>query len=100
MFAIAPATAAWPRYSAARWQRQAWLSIIRRNNFAHHRHVRGASARHLEEIEREARARRSAGYHAAGAECSYGCDLDEDVDFADLHPAHNAIPGDFPPSAS
>lgn len=63
-------------------------------------YVRGRErSRHPEEIEREARELVAAGYKditLLGQNVdSYGRDLDEDVDFADLIRRINAIPGDF-----
>ena len=63
-------------------------------------YVRGRErSRHPEEIEREARELVAAGYKditLLGQNVdSYGRDLDEDVDFADLIRRLNAIPGDF-----
>ena len=63
-------------------------------------YVRGRErSRHPDEIEREARELVAAGYKditLLGQNVdSYGRDLDEDVDFADLIRRLNAIPGDF-----
>ena len=63
-------------------------------------YVRGRErSRHPEEIVREARELVAAGYKditLLGQNVdSYGRDLDEDVDFADLIRSINAIPGDF-----
>ena len=63
-------------------------------------YVRGRErSRHPEEIVREARELVAAGYKditLLGQNVdSYGRDLDEDVDFADLIRRINAIPGDF-----
>lgn len=63
-------------------------------------YVRGRErSRHPEEIVREARELVAAGYKEItllGQNVdSYGRDLDEDVDFADLIRSINAIPGDF-----
>ena len=63
-------------------------------------YVRGRErSRHPDEIEREARELVAAGYKditLLGQNVdSYGRDLDEDVDFADLIRRINAIPGDF-----
>ena len=63
-------------------------------------YVRGRErSRHPDEIEREARELVAAGYKditLLGQNVdSYGRDLDEDVDFADLIRSINAIPGDF-----
>ena len=83
---------------------KAWLSIMYGcNNFCTYcivPYVRGRErSRHPEEIEREARELVAAGYKditLLGQNVdSYGRDLDEDVDFADLIRRINAIPGDF-----
>lgn len=63
-------------------------------------YVRGRErSRHPEEIVREARELVAAGYKditLLGQNVdSYGRDLDEDVDFADLIRSINAVPGDF-----
>ena len=84
--------------------RKAWVSIMYGcNNFCTYcivRYVRGRErSRHPDEIEREARELVAAGYKditLLGQNVdSYGRDLDEDVDFADLIRRLNAIPGDF-----
>ena len=83
---------------------KAWLSIMYGcNNFCTYcivPYVRGRErSRHPDEIEREARELVAAGYKditLLGQNVdSYGRDLDEDVDFADLIRRLNAIPGDF-----
>ena len=83
---------------------KAWLSIMYGcNNFCTYcivPYVRGRErSRHPEEIVREARELVAAGYKditLLGQNVdSYGRDLDEDVDFADLIRSINAIPGDF-----
>ena len=83
---------------------KAWVSIMYGcNNFCTYcivPYVRGRErSRHPEEIEREARELVAAGYKditLLGQNVdSYGRDLDEDVDFADLIRRINAIPGDF-----
>ena len=83
---------------------KAWLSIMYGcNNFCSYcivPYVRGRErSRHPDEIEREARELVAAGYKditLLGQNVdSYGRDLDEDVDFADLIRSINAIPGDF-----
>ena len=83
---------------------KAWLSIMYGcNNFCTYcivPYVRGRErSRHPDEIEREARELVAAGYKditLLGQNVdSYGRDLDEDVDFADLIRRINAIPGDF-----
>lgn len=82
----------------------AWIPIMYGcNNFCTYcivPYVRGRErSRHPEEIEREARELVAAGYKditLLGQNVdSYGRDLDEDVDFADLIRRINAIPGDF-----
>lgn len=82
----------------------AWVSIMYGcNNFCTYcivPYVRGRErSRHPEEIVREARELVAAGYKEItllGQNVdSYGRDLDEDVDFADLIRRINAIPGDF-----
>lgn len=84
--------------------RKAWVSIMYGcNNFCTYcivPYVRGRErSRHPDEIEREARELVAAGYKditLLGQNVdSYGRDLDEDVDFADLIRRLNAIPGDF-----
>ena len=90
------------------WHREtqyhAWVPIMTGcNNFCTYcivPYVRGRErSRHPEEIEREARELVAAGYKditLLGQNVdSYGRDLDEDVDFADLIRRINAIPGDF-----
>lgn len=81
-----------------------WVSIMYGcNNFCTYcivPYVRGRErSRHPEEIVREARELVAAGYKEItllGQNVdSYGRDLDEDVDFADLIRSINAIPGDF-----
>ena len=83
---------------------KAWLSIMYGcNNFCTYcivPYVRGRErSRHPEEIVQEARELVAAGYKditLLGQNVdSYGRDLDEDVDFADLIRSINAIPGDF-----
>ena len=83
---------------------KAWVSIMYGcNNFCTYcivPYVRGRErSRHPDEIEREARELVAAGYKditLLGQNVdSYGRDLDEDVDFADLIRRLNAIPGDF-----
>ena len=83
---------------------KAWLSVMYGcNNFCTYcivPYVRGRErSRHPDEIEREARELVAAGYKditLLGQNVdSYGRDLDEDVDFADLIRRLNAIPGDF-----
>ena len=83
---------------------KAWLSIMYGcNNFCTYcivPYVRGRErSRHPDEIEREARELVAAGYKditLLGQNVdSYGRDLDEGVDFADLIRRINAIPGDF-----
>lgn len=83
---------------------KAWLSIMYGcNNFCTYcivPYVRGRErSRHPEEIVREARELVAAGYKditLLGQNVdSYGRDLEEDVDFADLIRSINAIPGDF-----
>ena len=83
---------------------KAWVSIMYGcNNFCTYcivPYVRGRErSRHPEEIVREARELVAAGYKditLLGQNVdSYGRDLDEDVDFADLIRSINAIPGDF-----
>ena len=82
----------------------AWIPIMYGcNNFCTYcivPYVRGRErSRHPDEIEREARELVAAGYKditLLGQNVdSYGRDLDEDVDFADLIRRINAIPGDF-----
>ena len=83
---------------------RAWLPIMYGcDNFCTYcivPYVRGRErSRHPDEIEREARELVAAGYKditLLGQNVdSYGRDLDEDVDFADLIRRLNAIPGDF-----
>lgn len=85
-------------------RQKAWVSIMYGcNNFCTYcivPYVRGRErSRHPDEIEREARELVAAGYKditLLGQNVdSYGRDLDEDVDFADLIRRINAIPGDF-----
>lgn len=82
----------------------AWIPIMYGcNNFCTYcivPYVRGRErSRHPEEIVQEARELVAAGYKditLLGQNVdSYGRDLDEDVDFADLIRSINAIPGDF-----
>lgn len=83
---------------------RAWLPIMYGcDNFCTYcivPYVRGRErSRHPEEIVQEARELVAAGYKditLLGQNVdSYGRDLDEDVDFADLIRSINAIPGDF-----
>ena len=83
---------------------KAWVTVMYGcNNFCSYcivPYVRGRErSRHPDEIEREARELVAAGYKditLLGQNVdSYGRDLDEDVDFADLIRRLNAIPGDF-----
>ena len=91
-----------PSHRAERYH--AWVPIMSGcNNFCTYcivPYVRGRErSRHPEEIEREARELVAAGYKditLLGQNVdSYGRDLDEGVDFADLIRRINAIPGDF-----